>query len=304
MRHLGLRQRHNIHAAGLFATNTQTTFFERQKPRPQFSSPSCPFHFPPHITFHPPASLAFGRYRSPPFSLLPLVLRAVLAPGKACHSGCRCYELPSVRPADRVSWRSSRALPVEAKRALPLLQTKRHMNETTPSTPLMQAIEEAAQTGSKKFRRKTQPQEWGLISLRECPLPSAMHECTTPAKAASYWNMHVRTNPYFNPEVECFVVLLLNVRRKIKGHVLVSTGLADQVLIHPRETFRAAVIASAHSVILMHNHPSGDSSPSESDIRVTRELFRAGQVLRIEVLDHVIVGSNEHRSLRELGYFS
>jgi len=124
MRHLGLRQKHNIHAAGLFATNTQTTFFERQKPRPQFSSPSCPFHFPPQITFHPPASLAFGRYRSPPFPLLPLVLRAVLAPGKACHSGCRCYELPSVGSADRVSWRSSRALPVQAKRALPLLRNQ------------------------------------------------------------------------------------------------------------------------------------------------------------------------------------
>jgi DNA repair protein RadC len=76
------------------------------------------------------------------------------------------------------------------------------------------------------------------------------------------------------------------------------------VLVHPREIFRAAVIASAHSVILMHNHPSGDSNPSEADIRITRELVRAGQVLRIEVLDHVIVGRDNHRSLRELGYFS
>lgn len=168
----------------------------------------------------------------------------------------------------------------------------------------MQAIDEAAQTGSRKFRRKTQPQEWGLISLRECPLPAELHECTCPSKAASYWDMHVRTNPYFNPEVECFVVLLLNVRRKIKGHVLVSTGLMDQVLIHPRETFRAAVIASAHSIILMHNHPSGDASPSEADIRVTRELARAGQMLRIEVLDHVIVGHGTHQSLKSLGYFS
>jgi DNA repair protein RadC len=54
----------------------------------------------------------------------------------------------------------------------------------------------------------------------------------------------------------------------------------------------------------MHNHPSGDSNPSEADIRVTRDLIRAGQVLKIEVLDHVIVGRENHRSLRELGYFS
>jgi DNA repair protein RadC len=178
------------------------------------------------------------------------------------------------------------------------------MTETIHSTPMMQAIDEASQAGAKKFRSKKQPQEWGLTSLRECPLSSDMQDCTSSSQAATYWNTHVRSNPYFNPEVECFVVLLLNVRRKIKGHVLVSIGLLDQVLVHPREIFRAAVIASAHSVILMHNHPSGDSNPSEADIRITRELVRAGQVLRIEVLDHVIVGRDNHRSLRELGYFS
>jgi len=105
------------------------------------------------------------------------------------------------------------------------------------------------------------------------------------------------SHPYFNPEVECFVVLLLNVRRKIKGHVLVSMGIADSVIIHPRETFRAAIIASAHSIIIMHNHPSGEPNPSEADLRITRELVRSGQVLRIEVLDHVIVGNNNQSCL-------
>jgi DNA repair protein RadC len=63
-------------------------------------------------------------------------------------------------------------------------------------------------------------------------------------------------------------------------------------------------VAAAAAVILMHNHPSGDPSPSEGDIRVTRDLIRAGQLLKIEVLDHVIVGAGEKRaSLRELGYF-
>jgi DNA repair protein RadC len=169
---------------------------------------------------------------------------------------------------------------------------------------MMQAINEAARTAARKFRSKAQPQEWGLISLRECPVPSEMQECTTPNQATAYWNMHIRTNPYFNPEVECFVVLLLNVRNKIKGHVLVSIGTMDQVLVHPRETFRAAVIASAHSIILMHNHPSGDSNPSQADIRVTRELAHAGKMLRIEVLDHVIVGNSQHHSLRQMGYLS
>jgi len=106
-------------------------------------------------------------------------------------------------------------------------------------------------------------------------------------------------------EVESFVVLLLNTRRRVKGHVLVSTGTLDTILVHPREVFRPAIIGAAAAIVLMHNHPSGDSSPSEADIKVTRDLIRAGQLLRIEVLDHVIVGAGEtFTSLRTLGYFA
>lgn len=77
----------------------------------------------------------------------------------------------------------------------------------------------------------------------------------------------------------------------------------DTILVHPREVFRTAIVASASSLILMHNHPSGEANPSEADIRVTRDLIRAGKLLKIEVLDHVIAGCSEFRSLRELGYF-
>jgi DNA repair protein RadC len=73
--------------------------------------------------------------------------------------------------------------------------------------------------------------------------------------------------------------------------------------VHPREVFRVAVISSAAAVILMHNHPSNDPTPSEADIKVTRDLIRAGQLLKIEVLDHVVMGNPSRASLRELGYF-
>jgi DNA repair protein RadC len=74
--------------------------------------------------------------------------------------------------------------------------------------------------------------------------------------------------------------------------------------VHAREVFRtAAIIAGASAIVLMHNHPSGEPQPSEADIKVTRDLIRAGQLLKIEVLDHVIVGKPSHSSLRELGYF-
>ena len=148
------------------------------------------------------------------------------------------------------------------------------------------------------------PKEFKVVALRECPLPDSMLVCKTPEDAAAYWRLHVVTHPHFNSECECFVVLLLNTRHRVKGHHLVTTGTLDTTLVHPREVFRAAVVASAQAVILMHNHPSGDPTPSAEDIKVTRELVKAGFVMKIEVLDHVIVGHPTQSSLRELGYCS
>jgi DNA repair protein RadC len=145
--------------------------------------------------------------------------------------------------------------------------------------------------------------EYKVVALRECPLLESMRVCETPDQAAEYWRMHVATNPYFNPECECLVVLLLNTRRRVKGHQLVTIGTIDTILVHPREVFRVAVISSAAAVILMHNHPSNDPTPSEADIKVTRDLIRAGQLLKIDVLDHVIMGNPNRSSLRELGFF-
>src|SRR6266404_460359 len=75
------------------------------------------------------------------------------------------------------------------------------------------------------------------------------------------------------------------------------------ILCHPREIFRLAVMASASAIIIAHNHPSGDPTPSEADIKITRDLIRAGQLLKIEVLDHIVMGHPSHTSLRSLGYF-
>lgn len=103
-------------------------------------------------------------------------------------------------------------------------------------------------------------------------------------------------------DVEHFQAVLLNARRKLIKVHQISQGLADSILVHPREVFRAAIAANACSIVLVHNHPSGDPTPSESDIRVTRDLIRAGQLLKIEVADHIILG---HRtSANDKGYFS
>lgn len=145
-------------------------------------------------------------------------------------------------------------------------------------------------------------EEFKVVALRECPLPAEMKICDQPQGAVDYWHLNIATNPYFNPECECFAVLLLNTRKRVRGHQLVSFGTMNTILVHPREVFRVAVICSAAGVILLHNHPSGEPEPSEADIKITRNLVRAGQLLQIEVVDHVIVGNGKHCSLRQLGY--
>ncbi len=155
----------------------------------------------------------------------------------------------------------------------------------------------------KPFKFPAKPHEFKVTALRECPSPESLQLCDTPDKAAAYWGMHFPPNPYFDPERENLGVLLLNTRRRIKGHQLVSIGTQDTLLVHAREIFRLAIITAANGVIVAHNHPSGDATPSEADIKVTRDLIRAGQLLRIELLDHVIVGQGNFTSLRALGSF-
>ena len=110
-------------------------------------------------------------------------------------------------------------------------------------------------------------------------------------------------------EVESFQVVLLNTRRRLIRVEHISQGTKDTLLVHAREVFKSAIAGGAAAIVLAHNHPSGDPTPSDSDIKVTRDLIRAGQLLKIDVLDHVILGrkTNERDrdfvSLREMGYF-
>jgi DNA repair protein RadC len=152
--------------------------------------------------------------------------------------------------------------------------------------------------------RDYNPKEYRVTALRDCPVPEDMLHCEQPEQAAQYWRMHVASHPHFDPECECFVVLLLNTRRRVKGHQLTNIGTVNSVQVHPREVFRAAIVTCSAAILIMHNHPSGEPSPSEEDIRITRDLIRAGLLLKIEVLDHVIMGRDRHISLRAQGYFA
>ncbi len=102
-------------------------------------------------------------------------------------------------------------------------------------------------------------------------------------------------------ESERFHALLLDGRHRVMGDVLVSQGTLTASLVHPREVFRAAIRRSAAALVLVHNHPSGDPSPSAEDRRVTERLVQAGELIGIRVIDHVVVAERGYHSFSESG---
>ena len=94
-----------------------------------------------------------------------------------------------------------------------------------------------------------------------------------------------------DPTVEWFIVILLNRKNVPLGRCVVSRGSATGTLVHPREVFRSAILANACAIICAHNHPSGDPDPSRNDIIITRTLRDASRIIGIDLLDHIIVGT-------------
>lgn len=147
--------------------------------------------------------------------------------------------------------------------------------------------------------------QFKIVTLRES---HPDFECVNPEHAAAYWRDHIATMDIYDPDKEHLAVLLLNTRLRVIGHHIVTIGTLDTCLCHPREVMRPVIVGNACAFIIMHNHPSGYTSPSESDIRMTREIVKAGDIMRIEMIDHVIVSREfrdsipVHCSLKELGF--
>ena len=100
---------------------------------------------------------------------------------------------------------------------------------------------------------------------------------------------------------ENFIILCLNTKNKIVGIHTVSIGSLNASIVHPREVFKVALLNNANGIICLHNHPSGDPEPSREDIEITHRLVNAGNILGINVLDHVIIGEQRYVSLKEQG---
>jgi len=102
-------------------------------------------------------------------------------------------------------------------------------------------------------------------------------------------------------EQEVFCVVTLDSKNRAINTHMISMGLLNASLVHPREVFRTAIKDNSASIILAHNHPSGDSSPSREDLRLTKQLIEAGNIVDIKILDHVIIAQENNLSMRENG---
>jgi DNA repair protein RadC len=159
----------------------------------------------------------------------------------------------------------------------------------------------------KSWRLKLGGSEFKMMRLNDSAPVSCV--CDAPQATFDYLMPKLADALMYRPDVENFIVVHLNARKKPIGFEVAITGSLDTMYVHAREVFRSAIVMNAAGIILVHNHPSGDPTPSQADITTTRELVRAGQLLKIEVVDHLIFGRSTpeqpkaYASLRELGYF-
>ncbi len=140
--------------------------------------------------------------------------------------------------------------------------------------------------------------EFTLRLVREGTTKSETKLADSPARVAevvrAYWGDG-------ELDREHLVCLMLNARSQVVGITTVSVGTLSASLVHPREVFKPAVLSSAAAVVVVHNHPSGDASPSADDRDTTRRLVRAGEIMGIPMLDHVIIAGESSYSFREHG---
>lgn len=101
---------------------------------------------------------------------------------------------------------------------------------------------------------------------------------------------------------EQFIIACLNTKNEPTNISVVSVGSLNKAIVHPREVFKTAILSNASSIMAFHNHPSGDTTPSDQDIQLTNRLYEAGELLGIKVLDHLIIGDGSFTSLKEKGY--
>ena len=139
----------------------------------------------------------------------------------------------------------------------------------------------------------------GVLPVYVCELTKRKYRGKKPREIRGPDDVVAFVGPKLRKEQrEHFLVLLLNARHEVMARETVSVGSLNASIVHPREVFLPAILQSAASVVLVHNHPSGDPEPSEEDLSITRRLVQVGELVGIDVLDHVIVAERGVVSLR------
>jgi DNA repair protein RadC len=148
--------------------------------------------------------------------------------------------------------------------------------------------------GSARASRIQAAIELGRRSLTRDP--AERPQFATPREVAAFLLPQFGSYP-----VERFGVLLLDTRHRLLRTRILSVGSLDASVVHPREVFREAIFAGAAAIVLFHNHPSGDPSPSRDDLSLTRRLVTAGDLIGIDVIDHVVLADSRYASMKEMG---
>jgi len=183
-----------------------------------------------------------------------------------------------------------------------------HMNSelTTSIFPSMKAQVSASKQVS---RRAKPPEKWSLRVDMPLVRESARYSDGLVIRVRTPAEVYGLCRDLQQAAQEAFIVIDLNAKNNVIDKRLVTLGLLDASLVHPREVFRGAIVNNAAAVVVCHNHPSGDPTPSAEDVRITRQLVDAGKVLSIRVVDHVVIGRPDSTgpgapaflSLREAG---
>lgn len=127
-------------------------------------------------------------------------------------------------------------------------------------------------------------------------MPQAKYSIHSPADAANYIIDDIKFL-----KQEHFIILLLDTKNQVISKETISIGTLNSSIVHPREVFKPAIKKSISAIILAHNHPSGDPTPSREDIEITKRLIKAGEILGIDVLDHIVIGDSKYISFKEEG---
>ena len=142
-----------------------------------------------------------------------------------------------------------------------------------------------------------------IIVVREDPVPKV--SCDSPEEALRYWHGTIAAQPDHEPDKESLCALLLDTRLQVFSWHRVSVGSLNETIAHPRDILRPVIVGGAFALILVHNHPSGDPSPSRADRELTRRVADGAALLQINLTDHVIVtDQGRHDPARTEPYFS